>query len=263
MYNPSEEMQLYFSRVRPMCRELFGMACVICGDYEAAEYALQRAILDGWNARTGRTGAAFREDLRELLRLSAVQEAQKPENGTAEAAEDCFAHDALPDALDDEPQRTPDEALLLQEIQRESPEFRRLLALVHGCGLKPAEAARMIGMNAKQAQGRLERFAANARRKLPQRQRRQLEALTERLAREELLRIGASLPDPGTIYRRFEAEASQVHRSPRRWLSHAVNAVIVVVLAVLCTFLFWLVAVLIQAPAEPVPGEAPAAMENL
>ena len=76
MNNLTEELQLYFARIKPIYRELFGMAHAICGNYETAEYVLQRAVLEGWtrNERSSRR-VGFRESVRGALKRIAVQEA--------------------------------------------------------------------------------------------------------------------------------------------------------------------------------------------
>ena len=58
--------------------------------------------------------------------------------------------------------------------------------------------------------------------------------------------------------RGYKVEASQGRRSSRKYLSQAVNAAIFVVLALLCAVVFWLVAVLMQAPEIDAPTGVPA-----
>lgn len=260
MNNTPEELQLYFARIRPIYRELFGMAHAICGNVEMAEYVLQRAILEGWTRRErgpGRVG--FREGMRASLRRIAVQQALQLGAEDAELTWNELAPDVVgepEDGLD-----APEDGILLKAIHAESPEMRRLLMLHYGCGLRSQTIARLTDTASGQVQAQLDQFASRTRRKLPTRLRRQFDTALSRLIREALIQTSAGVPDPGTVYRTFEVEASQTRRSPRRYLFRALNAVVLVVLVALCAGLFWLIAVLMQstepagAPDTPAAGE--------
>ena len=261
----TDGLELYFARVRPIYRDLFAMAHAICGNYEAAEFALQETIQDGWTFRgKGRTRAGFRELMRERLCANALREVSRGDNEDIEltwtAFEPAYELDAMEaDAEDGDPVADA----LRAEIARETLENRRLLVLVYGCGLSQKAAARLLGLAAKDAQAALERFEASARRRLPARHRRQWEASIAGVIHTEMVRPNANVPDPGSVYRRFEAEVSQGRRAGHRWLGRLVNAVTIVVLAALCCGLFWLVAVLMQPAPEEAPAEAAGEMFTL
>ena len=257
MNHTTDELQLYFNRLKPIYRELFGTAHAICGNYDLAEYALDKAILESWTRHERRRRVGFRESLRSAVRHIAAQEALKARDGDAEFTWDALGPDALDGAEEDLPE-SPEELLLRQEVQAESLEMRRMLMLHYGCGLKPKTIGRLLGVGAGQASGQLERFAARTRRKLPARQRRHFDASMTRLIREELIHTGPNVPDMGTAYRTFEVEASQSRRSPRKYISRGVSAVVFVALAVICALLFWLVAVLMQPPRLEQPETPPA-----
>ena len=64
----SEDFQLYFSRIRPIYHQLFGIAHAITGSCEQAEYALQFAMLECWSAGiVNASQHGFREGLRNIL----------------------------------------------------------------------------------------------------------------------------------------------------------------------------------------------------
>ena len=258
MNNQTEELQLYFNRLRPLYRELFGMAHAICGNCETAEYALQRTILDGWTRHArGRGKVGFREGMRAALKRIAVQEALRQRSEDVEMTWNELGPGAV-EADPEDAEANPEEALLLREIQAEDTDMRRMLMLHHGCGLRAQTIARLMGSSAGQVQTQLERFASRTRRKLPARLRRHFEPTLAGVIREALIQTSANVPDPGTVYRTFEVEASQGRRNPRKYLSQAVNAAIFVVLALLCAVVFWLVAVLMQAPEIDAPTGVPA-----
>ena len=261
----TEELQLYFARIKPIYRELFAMAHAICGSFETAEYALQQAIQAGWGEQSKRRPrAGFRERMRELLCDTAVREAVKQSgeaeptwNGFESPAADLDMDEAAEDAYD------PAERAVFEEIAAEALPARRLLLLHYGCGLTPKQSARVTNASVQRVQEELDRFTARVKHRLPARQRRHFETIMERLARDELLRTDAAIPEPGSVYRRFEAEVAEGGRVSHRWLSRAVNAVIVLLLAAVCAGLFWLVAVLMQPPeAVPAP-EAPGIEQNI
>lgn len=269
MNNLTEELQLYFARIKPIYRELFGMAHAICGNYETAEYVLQRAVLEGWtrNERSRRR-VGFRESVRGALKRIAVQEAAR-QKADAEMTWNGLVPDAIEDVVDAELDN-PEDLLLLKEIHKEDTPMRRMIMLRFGCGMRAPAIAHLLGMSAKQVQAKLEQFEARTRRKLPAKMRRHYDAAILRVVREDLRQTSANVPDPGTVYRTFEVEASQGRKNPRKYASRAVGAVLFAVLALFCAAIFWLIAVLIQAPQveqpqTPVPAivEDGGAVENL
>ena len=269
MNNLTEQLQIYFSRIKPIYRELFGMAHVICGNYETAEYVLQRAVLEGWtrNERSVRR-VGFRESVRAELKRIAMQEAGR-QKADVEMTWNGLVPDAIEDVVDAELDN-PEDILLLQEIHKEDVEMRRMIMLRFGCGMRAPVIARLLGMTVKQVQSKIEQFEARTRRKLPAKLRRHYDATIVRVVREDLRQTSANVPDPGTVYRTFEVEASQGKKSPRKYASRALGAILFAVLALLCAAIFWLIAVLIQAPqteqpAAPMPAivEDGGAVENL
>ena len=243
----TEELQLYFARIKPIYREMFGMAHAICGNYESAEYVLQQVVLEGWTRHDRiRRRVGFREGMRAALKRAAVQEALKPRQEEQEQTWNGLVPDAMDDVMDDG-LGVPEDALVLHAVHGESLEMRRMLMMRHGCGLRPQTIAKVMGATAEQVQDQLERFETRLRHSLPARLRRHCETILARVIRDDLVQGGGNVPDPGTVYRTFEVEASQA-RSPRKYISRAVSIVVFAVLALLCAMVFWLVAVLMQAP---------------
>ena len=47
MNQQTDEMRLYFARVRPLCGEIYATGLVITGDYQRADYVLRETVLRG------------------------------------------------------------------------------------------------------------------------------------------------------------------------------------------------------------------------
>lgn len=233
----TDELNLYFQRLRPILRELFGMAHAICGNYEMAEYVLQRAILENYQrAGRHRSRVGFHENLRRTVRRLSCQEAVKLSNVGAEMTWDGFSEDKIDGAGDD---------FLLHAAAQEEVDVRRMLMLRHGCGLRIAQIARILDVPPRQVSASLDRFERRLRRRLPQKHGTRLDSLLQKAAYRQLTLPTQPMPEPGVVYRSFEAEASRGN-SPRKLFQRATAIAVIVALAVLCAVIFWLAAVLIQ-----------------
>lgn len=246
MRQATEELRVYFARIRPLCRELFGMAHAICGNYELAEYAMQRAILEGFH-RTGRSKSriGIRENMRGLVRRIAYEQTLLIDD--AELTWDGFQADKIDGAGEDQ---------VLRLAASEEVDVRRMLVLRYGCQMRVREIAHLVGASPKQVSSALDRFERRLGRRLAARQHMRVEAMISRSAREALSRE-PNAPDAGAVFRSFEAEASQPEGRPRVAL-RALNGVLAIVLALVCVVIFWVVAVLIQSPESRLE-EAPTA----
>lgn len=239
MTTPQDDLRVYFARVRPVYCELFAIAHAILGNYELAEYAVQRAILDGWQRSQRFTGKlGFREALRSDVKRIAYAEALLRRNERPEFTWNGLAPDAI-DGAADEP--------FAQLAAQESPDGRRILALRYGCGFFPAAIARLVEMPVGQVRQTLYRFEGRLRRRLRGSWRHKVEAYCFQTVREEFARPESNLPDPGTVYRTFQVEASQAvvpHGRLRKFLYCLASVALIALIGAV----FWLAAVLVQAP---------------
>ena len=213
-----EERYRFFQRASELLPELYCMAYAICGTREAAEYALQLALIEAWGGDL-RGQFGFREGLRHLLRdqAQARQEAEDPE------------WDAL---------------IEIEELAQETTATRRMAALKYGCGLSARRVAQRMGMRASEVRQSLDRLERRVMRRLPSGHRRRPDLyLSDAIAR----RFAAGdpgMPSAAAIYRAFAAEADEPGES-RRLAGKVLRGVTFAVLAAMCAVLFWLIAVLI------------------
>lgn len=239
MNQQTEEMHLYFTRVRPVCRELFSMAFAICGDYDSAELALEKVILGGWQSRRSfRSSRGFRESLRADMRRAALN--CVPEHGDDW---DQLAQDTLEEHTGDP---------VLAAIRQENALTRRVIMLKYGCLLKNGQIARAVGISAAQVEQLLRRFQRRLRRRLASEQRGKLEARLKDVCAGQLRTGGVEMPDIGALYRNFEAEASAGYNPVSRFASRAVKFAFAVALMAALGCVIWGVAAIIR----------PAQMEN-
>ena len=231
MQHTSEALRAWFRGVQPMCVELFNAAHAMCGNYDLAEYALRGAILDVW-LQNAAGGMGFRERLRSALRKEAFAAATSEDGGAAEFT--------WPGAG-----ALPEDGPIDAQLAQESLQTQRLVMLRHGCGLSLRAACQLTQATQAQARAELNRFEARCRRRLPRQDRARAEALIARQAKRLLARDGANTPQPGQIYRAFEAEAGAA-QAPGFRLWHVVGSLLLALMALLCAGAFWLFAVLVQ-----------------
>ena len=236
----SETLRAWFKRVEPIYPELFNLAHVVCGNYDRAEYALRSAILDVWEQNAD-GGMGFREKLRAAARDEALREAESDTEFTWPGF----------------PETSPDP--LIRQAARERIETQRILMLRHGVGLSVGKIARLTDTGKAQVREALDRFEARARRGLTGQERARFDALFSRAAKREL-NSRSDIPHAAAVYRGFEAEASQA-QVPDRRLGKFAFMVLALAMALVCAFLFWLFAVLVQPPAMENAQTPPAAEE--
>lgn len=231
MQHTSEELRAWFRSVQPLCAELFNAAHVMCGNYDMAEYALRSAILDVW-LQNATGGMGFRERLRGALRKEAFEAALSDEGQAAE-----FTWPGLGAYEGDDP--------IAAQLVQEKVETQRLVMLRHGCGLPLRSVCRLTGQTQGQVRAELNRFEARCRRRLSGQDRNRAEALITRQAKRLLARGGPNTPEPGQIYRAFEAEAGAA-RTPGLRIWRVAGGLLLALMALLCAGAFWLFAVLVQ-----------------
>lgn len=236
MNQQTEEMHLYFTRVRPMCRELFSMAFAICGDYDSAELALEKVILGGWQSRRSfRSSRGFRESLRADMRRAALN--CVPEQGEEW---DQFGADPLAEQSGD---------TVLSAIRQENALTRRVIMLKYGCLLKNGQIARAVGTGTADVEQMLSRFQRRLRRRLTSEQRGRLEARLRDVCAEQLRTGGVEMPDIGALYRNFEAEASASYNPVSHFTARAVKFAFTVALMVALGCVIWGISAIIR-PAQ-------------
>ncbi|MBQ4090118.1 MAG: hypothetical protein IJC56_09630 [Clostridia bacterium] len=237
MNQQTEEMRLYFNRVRPMCRELFAMAFAICADYDGAEYALQRVILSGWQGgRRLRSKRGFREGMRAEMRRVALTRVR--DSGSDDW--DQFGSDPLDEGPED---------MLMRAIQHEDAETRRVIMLKYGCSLSNSQIGRAMAMPASHADQLLSRFLRRIKRRLDSSGRSHLDAQLKEVCQRQLAEGGAEMPDMGAIYRNFEAEAAANYSPVGHFAGRAFTFIVAVAMLIAMGCVFWGVSAIIR-PAE-------------
>ena len=244
-----DDFQLYFSRLRPICHQLFNLAHAITGSSEQAEYCLQYAMLDCWAAGDA---SASRHGFREGLRSSAMHTALRIA-GTEDVEYDWDGLTAGEGEIDP----------LLNLIAQEPAELRRILALRYGCSLSPRRIAKLVDADASRVQSLLKRFDARIRHKLSAGDRRRVESLLTQAIRGRMSQPGPLSPEMNSVFRTFQADAASISR-PGRLPARILRGVLAAVLAVMCIVAFWLAAVLMQPAVmekgsqRPIVSDAPA-----
>ena len=241
-----DDFQLYFSRLRPICHQLFNLAHAITGSSEQAEYCLQYAMLDCWaagDASASRHG--FWEGLRAsvmrtALRIANTEDVELDWNGLT-------AEDGESDPL-------------LNLIAQESGEHRRVLALRYGCSLAPRRIARLVNAESSRVQIYLKRFEARLRHNLSTTDRHRADSLLTQKIRAQLSQPSPVAPEMNSVFRTFQADAATMIR-PSRLPARILRAILAVILALACIVVFWLAAVLMQPAVieDGAPQEIPSA----
>lgn len=237
-HSDSESVHIYFSRLRPICHQLFNLSHAVTGNCDQAEYCLQYAMLECWAAgdvTASRHG--FREKLRRsILRISlktaAKQTVENNWNGL----------------------RIPQEGTIGRLIAQEPLEMQRILVLRYGCGLGLRRIAQLMQAEPTRIRQVLHRFEARTRRKLSSGERNRWENLLAREIHSCMNQANPLAPDMGSVLRTFQADAATVTRSSHL-PARIFRIVLAAVLALMCMVAFWFAAVLIQPPVleEPVP----------
>lgn len=230
-----DEMRLYFNRVRPMCRELFAMAYVICADYDDAEYVLQKVIINCWHGgRKRRSVKAFRESLRDETRHIAIARAKNDDDW------DQFGAKEL-DGIPDDP--------VLAAFQKESVEMRRLLMLRYGCRLSNSQIGKILDISGRRINQLIAKFQKKLKRTLDPESRAKLDTRLYDVCNEQLVEHGAEMPDIGALYRTFEAEASAGYSQVGHVASRIVSFIAAVLLLIAVACVMWGVSAIIR-PAQ-------------
>lgn len=231
--NDMEALGRYLNRIRPIYHQLFNLAHAVTGSCEAAEYALQYAMLECWMGEEWE-GRGFRES----IRRSVVRAALHSEGGE-------YDWEGLPAAEEGD--------ALRQMICAELPELQRMLALRAGCGLSAGRIARICDCDARRVKALLRRFELKVKRRLPAPGRS--ERRIDRAVRASLHQDSGLAPEMGSVFRSFQADAagkSRGSRLPARLARILLSAV----LALLCIALFWFAAVILQPPVMEEAGIA-------
>ena len=245
----AKDIQLYFSRIRPIYHQLFNLAHAIAGNCDQAEYCLQYAMLDCWaNGDASANRHGFRESLRSSVIRTALRMSQS-EEGKSE-----FDWDGLSAR---EEGASPVATFIVQEPM----EARRILALRYGCGLTLRQIARLVGCEAGRVQTLLRRFEARVRRRLSGGDQRRADLLIAQAVRAQMALPCPQAPEIGSVLRTFQADAASITR-PSRLPMRILHAVLALVLALLCILAFWLTAVLMQPAQLEAPTTQPVALEQ-
>lgn len=243
--------QAFIERVRPLLDGMYHCALLITDNAEAAEGALQQALLQVYLEGELHDKRALREQLRRAVRSCAMETLRDMPLTDAERGD---WHGAGGTAVVEDPVLSA----LLSRFQMEEKELQRYLLLRYGLSLPPARAAQAAGMSAEQAKEAAARFRARAAGARPEAFERSLEKMCRRL-----LEGGAVAPDMSSVCRAFERDAvlsKRGRRKKRNFPAYVLCAVGVF----LCMLLFWLVAVLLQPEtAFPSAGSLSAVLRAL
>lgn len=238
--NDMEALGRYLNRIRPIYHQLFNLAHAVTGSCEAAEYALQYAMLECWTSEE-REGRGFRDG----MRRSVIRAAMKAEGGE-------YDWEGLP---------APDESdPLRQMIAGEPPELQRMLALRAGCGLSAGRIAKLCGCDVRRVKALLRRLELKVKRRLPASGRS--ERRIDRAVRASLHMDSGLAPEMGSVFRSFQSDAAGKSRGSGL-AARIARILLSAVLALLCIALFWFAAVILQPPVMEEAGIEAGSIETI
>lgn len=248
MTDQNDVLQRYLDRVTPIFREMFGIAHAITDQYEAAEYAVQKAIQRGFSDRGKRQRNKMTFNERMKLWVIRYATEQVKQNGHAADGEGTWTGFDDVDVTNN---------AFLAEAVREPLLMRRILMMKFGAGLHSYEIAPIVGMDKKRVRSYLQQFEARVMRKL-RGKAASYEKLARRAAQKELTRLDADIPDTAATFRQLQSDlVDSVHTANRgNPVSRAVGAVFLGIGVVLCVLLFWLFAVLLDPGEGRLPSQA-------
>lgn len=259
-----DSVQRYIEKLRPLCGELYRRAHVIVGNSDIAEFVLQNAIAEAYARKKEWQGKiGFREALTSSVREEALDELNRAmESGSYERDPDDVMARSLYGEL---PLETADAAQqqLASRILREKPYLQRALMLKYGCGLSTKEIAFVLQTRHKEVSDALRLFAIRMDRALKKQNgpKGVLERRLVQLSEEALRRPGGDIPDVGTIFQFFDESMEKEKKAGAR-VGRAVRGILLALGALLCAFLFWLIAVLLE-PHTPTQSETPDAAQEM
>ena len=236
----------FIERVRPMYDELFQCAFALTGNLELAEYVLRSALREAFLRRgEWRDRMSFHEGIAYALRAVAMTELRRIRSVGG------FDLDwTLPSGVN----LSGEELALRDRVERESPRTQRLMLLTYGCGLKAGQVGQALSLSApgvKEGQhrllSRLQRAFGLGRREMETR----MEALSEKL----LLTPCPEAPAASQMLRAFERD-TQGQTGRRTSAGRVASVTFLIVGALLCALLFWLLTVLLE-PRSPVEAASP------
>ncbi|MCQ2437904.1 MAG: hypothetical protein MJ099_05860 [Clostridia bacterium] len=222
MANKSDKRQAYFERVRPLLSELFGCACLICGNTSEAEFALQTALLAGYLGDIS-AGMSLREGLKTAVRKAALRLVrERDDDGDDVAFDPMTCTDADPALFADE-----------------KPEVIRSALLVYGCGLSVHAAASLTDSSAKAVTKMLEG--------LTRRRSHDFEQRVSTVCRNAVHADKSIMPSVKAIAAEF-IEAVGDDAPGRKPVARILSAIVCGVGVLVAGALFWIIVVLLNRP---------------
>ena len=250
-----DEPQVYLGKLAPLYIELFRAGHSIVGNAELAEFVLKKAAYEAWQRREEwEDRMSFAEGLGQTVRMVALSELQSIK-GVGSFDKDW----QLPQV--DEQQLNAEQRHILTKLNRESPELLRALILYYACGLRVGQIGTVLGLRTGQVREMLYMFRTRLERsRLRSGSKHMMEDNLERLLQLMLATDGPDVPDFGPLFRAFERDAALAPK-PKLLKSRIAGLVLGGIGAVICGVAFWLVAVLMDGGAAPIPPDPPAQIE--
>jgi DNA-directed RNA polymerase specialized sigma24 family protein len=242
----------FIERVRPMYDELFQCAYALTGNLELAEYVLRSALLEAYLRRgEWRERMSFHEGIAYALRAVAMTELKR-----IRAVGGYEMDWTLPAGAD----LTREETALRDRVDRESIRTQRLMLLTYGCAMKANQTAQVLSISVPGVKEGQRRLLSRLQRALGL-GRREMEARMESLSEKLLASPCTDAPACGQMLRAFERDAEgQVGRKTSA--GRVAGVTFLIVGAILCALLFWLLTVLLEprsavtAPSAPPSAQA-------
>ena len=252
----------FLQKVGPFYNEFFQAAYAIMGNIDLAGFVLQNTLLEAYLRRKDwRDRMSFREGVMYCIRLVGMTELRNVRReGAYEQNWPGF------DAGWDGGSASDGVIGMRGLIMKEAVDGQRMLMLKQGCGLRNNQIAEVMQIPESEVKRKLRGCDARLKRRWEQFSKREkgvgknlyFEKVLRSAVRQEMAHPNENVPDASGVFLVFESDVEGA-RTKRHSFGHYLAVVLCVAGVALCAFLFWLIAILLESPAQPTSLSAPTA----
>ncbi len=254
-----DDPRYFLQKVSPFYNEFFQAAYAIMGNIDLAGFVIQNTLLEAYLRRKDwRDRMSFREGVMYCIRLVGMTELR---NVRREGV-----YEQNWPGFDTEWDGGASDGVVGMRglIMKEATDSQRMLVLKQGCGLKNNQIAEVMQISENEVKRRLRGCDARLKRRWEQLAQREksigknlyFERVLRSAVRQEMAHPNENTPDASSVFLVFESDVEGA-RTKRHSFGHYLAAVLCIVGVAVCAFLFWLIAILLESPAQPTSANAP------